>query len=38
VIGALQQSGMIVTILRRTKPTPGLNWADRAVFAALIRP
>jgi hypothetical protein len=26
-----------VAILRRTNPTPRLNWADRAVFAALTR-
>jgi hypothetical protein len=26
-----------VTILRRTSPRPRLDWADRAVFAALIQ-
>jgi putative transposase len=26
-----------VAVLRRTNPKPGLNWADRALFAALIR-
>ena len=26
-----------VTVLRRTNPTPRLNWADRAVFAGLLR-
>jgi hypothetical protein len=26
-----------VSVLRRTNPKPRLNWADRALFAALIR-
>src|SRR4051794_28740887 len=26
-----------VAILRRTNPRPPMNWADRAIFAALIR-
>jgi hypothetical protein len=27
-----------VAVLRRTHPSPHLDWANRAVFAALIRP
>src|SRR5689334_24633865 len=26
-----------VAVLRRTNPRPGMDWADRAVFAALIQ-
>ena len=26
-----------IAVLRRTKPRPRMNWADRAIFAALIR-
>jgi hypothetical protein len=26
-----------VAVLRRTNPTPRLNWANRALFAALLR-